>query len=358
MHRLPVFWLPLALVMLFISRYAIGVSTKLQLGQLISIIIYEDTLFKDVLSEVVKLNSEDLKSIPFIETKVTDMDKVHPLKTLFALSSNYSHYSGDDLNLSVIIFGTSVTCLTHKRLALHLALMIRLIEQDAGKENAHMRTLIFGHIIPLYMDMLSSVHRNGDDLYSMYKVVYDIKSLLGEGEISDYQPSINNLKEELKKLNTVIESSCAVNKMQEYCENLKLSKLENCSTLITDEHLMSNQVDVKTSLESLMENENALLNLFKEMDLLRHMDENVWKKLLKIPQLPTDDTNEFKRTEPPPYRAEVEDIIYMRTLSTKYDFKPKNENNAETSESPVASAKDGSTDEPLPPSQAEMPPEL
>jgi len=236
--------------------------------------------------------------------------------------------------------------------------MIRLIEQDGGKEYAHMRTLVFGHIIPLYMDMLLSVHRNGDDLYSMYKVVYNMKSLLEEGAISDYQPSIDNLKEELKKLNTVIESSCAVNKMQEYCENLKLSELKNCSEFITEQHLISDQVDVKTSLESLKENENALLNLFKEMDLFRHMDENVWKKLLKIPQLPTDDTDKFKRTEPLPYRAEVEDIIYMRSLSTKYDFKPKDENNAETSELPAELPKDGSTDDPLAPSEAQMPPEL
>lgn len=358
MRRLPLFWLPLALVTLFVSRCAIGVSTKLQLGKLISIIIYEDTLFKDVLSEVVKLNSEDLESIPFIKAKVKDMDKVHPLKTLYALSSNYSHYSGDDLNLSVIIFGTSITCMTYKRLALHLALIIRLIEQDAGKEHAHIRTLIFGQIVPLYMDMLSSVHRNGDDLYSMYKVVYDIKSLLEESAVSDYQPSINNLKEELKKLNTVIQSSCAVNKMQEYCKNLKLDKLENCSKLITDDQLMSNEVDIKTSLESLIENENALLNLFKEMDLFRHMDENVWKTLLKIPQLPTKDTDEFKRTELPPYRDEVEDIIFMRNISKKYDYIPKNENNAETSESLAATAKDGSTDETLLPSQALMPPEI
>lgn len=356
MCRLPVFWLPLALVTLFVSRCAIGVSTKLQLGQLISTIIYEDTLFKDVLSEVVKLNSEDLESIPFIKAKVKDMDKVHTLKTLYALSSNYSHYSGDDLNLRVIIFGTSMTCLTYKRLALHLALIIRLIEQDTEKQYIRIRTLIFGHIVPLYMHMLSSVYRNVGDLYSMYKIVYDIMSLLEEGTVFDFQPSINNLKEELNKLNTVIQSSCAVNKMQEYCENLKLDKLKNCSMFITDDQLMSDELDKKTSLESLIENENALLNLYKEMDLFRNVDENVWEKLLNIPQLPTENTNEFKITELPPYRDEVEDIIYMRDISKKYDYIPKNENNAETSESPAAPVKDESTFEPLAPSQAPMPP--
>ncbi|XP_027844795.1 uncharacterized protein LOC114125378 [Aphis gossypii] len=358
MRCLPIFWLPIALVTLFVTRYAIGVSTKLQLGELITTVIYEDKPNEDVLSEIVKLDGEDLKSIPFIETKVIDINKVHPLKTLFALSSKYSHYSGDDLNLSVIIFGTSITCLTHKRLALHLALMIRLIEQDGGKVYARMRTLVFGNIIPFYMDMLLSVHRNGDDLYSMYKVIYDMNSLLEEGAISDYQPSIGNLKEELKKLNTVIESSCVVNKMKDYCENFKLSELGKCSDFITDEHLISSLVDVKTSLESLKANEKALLNFFKEMDLFRHMDEKVWTKLLKIPQLPTHDTEEFERTEPLPYRAEVEDIINMRNSSTKYDYKTKDENNAEASKLPAGVVKDGgSTDAPLELSKTETPPE-
>jgi len=119
---------------------------------------------------------------------------------------------------------------------------------------------------------------------------------------------------------------------------------------------MSDELDKKTSLESLIENENALLNLYKEMDLFRNVDENVWEKLLNIPQLPTENTNEFKITELPPYRDEVEDIIYMRDISKKYDYIPKNENNAETSESPAAPVKDESTFEPLAPSQAPMPP--
>lgn len=318
--------------------------------------MYEDKLFKDVLSELVKLDSKDLKSIPFIELKVPNMDEVNPLNTLFALSSNYSHYSGDDLNLSVIVFGTTITCLTHKRLALHLALMIRLIEQDAGKEHAHVRTHVFGHIIPLFMDMLLAVHRNGDDLYSMYTVVYDIKSLVEEGTISDYQPSINNLKEELLKLNTVIESSCVVNKMKEYCESFKLAQLENCSKFITDEHLMSNEVDFETSLNSLIENENALLDFFEEMDLLRHMDKKVWQTLLNIPQLPTDDTNTFKRTKTL-YKAELESIINLRTFSIKYDYVPKNRNNVKTIEPPAELAKDGSSNDSLPPFEASKPPE-
>jgi len=97
---------------------------------------------------------------------------------------------------------------------------------------------------------------------------------------------------------------------------------------------MSNKVTVEIALASLMEIENTSLNLSKEMELLRHMDENVRNVFLDIPQLPTDDTNEFKRTEPPSYRAKVEEIINDRMLSKKYDYNPKNGDNVKTSEPP------------------------
>ncbi|XP_025203051.1 uncharacterized protein LOC112600102 [Melanaphis sacchari] len=315
MHRLANFWLPLALVTLMVSPCAIGTFTKPQLRKLISMILYEDQQFNDVLSEMVKLNDIDQTLSPFLNEKVPDIKNVNPLVSLFALTSTHPYYSGDDLNLSVTILSTSIMCLTHKRVALHLALIIRLIEQIDGQAHFQIRSRVFTHAVPLYMDMLLSVHGNADNLLAVYNIIFDMMSSLDSGETVEYDDKVNTLKQELEKLNAVIESSCVVNKMKDYCDSFKLSKLENCASFITDNQLISDGVDVNTTVESLKENENAIMNLFDEMDLLRNVDRGVWKVMLKIPDLPADDPSQFKRTELPTYRDEVEDIIYRKKLS-------------------------------------------
>jgi len=105
--------------------------------------------------------------------------------------------------------------------------------------------------------------------------------------------------------------------MKEYCSSLQLENLKNCSDKITEENIVSN-LDDKTYLAALMENENGILNLFDEMDLLRSMTMDAWKVWLKTPDLPpVTDTEEFIRTPLPKYRDEVEDVIDARNVDIK-----------------------------------------
>ncbi|XP_026813114.1 uncharacterized protein LOC113553787 [Rhopalosiphum maidis] len=340
MRHLPVIWMPLALVTLIASRGIIGLPTKSQLRQLISMILYEDQLFDDVLSENVKLDDVDQKLSPFIKEKVPDIKNVDPLVTLYALTSTHPYYSGDDLNLSVTIVGTSIMCLTYKRVALHLALLIGLIDNMDGRVHFKMRSSVFAHAIPFYMDMLSSVYKKFDDLLTVYETVFAMIS----SDSIDHETNLVTLKNELGKLNAVIASSCVVNKMKEYCSSLKLSKLEKCENIITEDQQISDSVDVNTYVESLKENENAIMNLFDEMDLIRHMDRYIWKTFLNIPDLPLDDPTQFNRTEKPTYRDEVEEIIERRKSSIKYDIKIENANNGENNQPPPADTSAASSD--------------
>jgi len=295
-------------------------------------ILYEDQLFDDVLSENVKLDDVDQKLSLFIKEKVPDIKNVDPLVTLYALTSTDPYYSGDDLNLSVTIVGTSIMCLTHKRVAFHLALLIGLIDKMDGQVHFKMRSTVFTHAIPFYMDMLSSVYKKIDSLMDVYETVF---AMISSDSLS-YETSIVTLKTELDKLNAVIESSCVVNKMKEYCSSFNLSTLENCENIITEDQQISDSVDVDIYVETLKENENDIMNLFDEMDLIRHMDRNIWKTFLNIPDLPLDDPTQFKRTEKTTYRDEVEEIIERRIFSTKYDVKIKNANNGENNQLPAA----------------------
>jgi len=304
MHRLPIFWLPLVLAVLTANRCATGSWTREQLRQLISTILYNDELFSDVLLERVKLDDvEDVS--PYIKETVRDTSDVHPLLTLHSLTTNNPHYSGYDLDLSLAIVGKSLTCLTHKRVALHLALIIRLIEEADGQAHFKVRSKVFAHALTNYMDMLSTIDSDFDKLLDVYHKVVDMSS--SEEAANDEEHS-DALKGHLDALNAVIGSSCVVSEMKDYIGSLNLDNLKQHADVIAENNRIHTTVDVTTSVKALKENENAIMDLFDEMDSVRTMDRGVSNVLLNIPDLP-DDPNEFKRTPLPRYRDEVEDIL-------------------------------------------------
>jgi len=120
--------------------------------------------------------------------------------------------------------------------------------------------------------------------------------------------------------------------MKEYCSSLKLKKLKKCEEKITEENKIVLNLEAGTIIEILIENENAILNYFDEMDSLRNMVMSSWKVLLNTPDLPSvSDEKEFVRTPLPVhfYRAEVENII--REINIQSD-KDSEESNAEKSD--------------------------
>ncbi|KAL5234239.1 hypothetical protein ACI65C_001649 [Semiaphis heraclei] len=315
MCHLPVLWLPLALTVLITNRCAIGLSTRSQLQQLIDIILFEDKLYDDVLSEKLKLENDD--SIPFplraSEKLMIDLNDVDPMAWLLALNRPHPHRSGENLNLSLTIVGKSLTCLTYKRVAIHLALIIGLIENNIEHQGQYkMRSRMFAYVIPSYMDMLSSINRNFENLLNVYDTVHAIFSSPDAEGGANNDENVKKLTELLTSLNEVIESSCAVSDMKEYCSSLKLKKLKKCEEKITDENKISLNMKADTIIKTLKENENAILNYFDEMSSLRNMDMSTWRVLMNTPDLPSgSDEKEFVRKPLPlhPYRYEVEAIF-------------------------------------------------
>ncbi|XP_060880172.1 uncharacterized protein LOC132952059 [Metopolophium dirhodum] len=316
MRCLPVIWLPLALAVLITSRCAIGAPTRSQLRQMIAMILYEDVLYNDVLSEKVILDLSDNLPPGFKET-VKNLENVDPLESLFALSTPHEYYSGDNLNLSATILGKSLTCLMHKRVAFHLSLTIGMIQNKENRVKFQMRARVFTNAIPYYIDMSAAIYKKYDELLDVYDMLHGMFSSLEIVEDAEYEANIEQIKKKMVFLTGVIKSSCVVNEMKQYCSSLQLENLENCADKITEEDIVS-ELDVNTYVATLMENENDIFNLFDEMDVLRSMHMDAWKVWLKTPDLPpVTETEEFIRTPLPKYRDEVEEIIATRELAIK-----------------------------------------
>lgn len=288
-------------------------------------------MYDDVLSERVKLGEDD--NVPLSVSKtVYDPNNVDPLVSLLALHTPHPYRSGENLNLSLTIVGKSLMCLTYKRVALHLALIIGLIENIEHQGQYKIRSRMFTYVIPSYMDMFSSINRNYDDLLKVYDTVHAIFSSPDTVGDAENDENVKKLTKELTSLNEVINKSCVVNKMKEYCSSLKLKKLKKCEEKITEENKIVLNLEAGTIIEILIENENAILNYFDEMDSLRNMVMSSWKVLLNTPDLPSvSDEKEFVRTPLPVhfYRAEVENII--REINIQSD-KDSEESNAEKSD--------------------------
>jgi len=286
---------------------------------MIAMILYEDELYKDLLSERVILQKYD-DPPPYMEDALKDLNHVSPMKSLVTLRASHQHYSYDNVNLSRIIIEMSLTCLMHKRVAVHLALIIGLIQNNDGRAKFKMRAQVFTYAIPFYIDMLASIDGNYDKLLSLYYLVHGMWSSPTVEEDAECEGNINKLKVELNSLIDDIKSSCVVQEMKQYCSSLDLDNLKSCEDKITDENIISN-LDVNNYIEILMENENAILNMYDEMDLFRTLDMSAWNALLKTPHLtPVVNAGEFIRKPLLKYRDEVEYII----TTMKSDIGDKN----------------------------------
>jgi len=105
------------------------------------------------------------------------------------------------------------------------------------------------------------------------------------------------------------------NEIKQYCSSLKLTNLENCEDKINDENKINLNLDINTITATLIENENAILNYFEEMDLFRNVPMSTWNIFLKTPELPpASDEKAFIRKPLPvhPYRDEIEAILAER----------------------------------------------
>lgn len=271
-------------------------------------ILYEDKLYNDVLSEKVILDESDSLP-PWIDKIVKDLNNVDPLQALLALSSPREHYSGYNLNLSETILGKSLSCLMYKRVTFHLSLIIGLIQKNDNRVRFKTRANIFAYVIPFYIDMLYAIYKKYNHLLNLYDKLNGMVSKLDTVEDAVYEDYIKELTEQLKILIDDIKSSCVVSEMKQYCSSFKLKDLKDCDAQINDENIVSN-LDVEMSIKTLMENENAILDLFDEMDLLRSMQMEAWKVWLNIPDFPEQTKTEvFIRTPMPIHKIEVETII-------------------------------------------------
>jgi len=259
----------------------------------------------------------------WINSILNELNNVDPLKALLALSSPHEHYSGHNLNLSAIILGKSLSCLMHKRVAFHLFLIINIIEKKYEWNKLKARVFIFVYVIPFYIDMLYNIYKKYDHLLKVYDLLYDMATkLLSAEDDSNYDSYIQKLKNELKNLNEVIKSSCVVNKIEQYYRSFQLINLQNYEIRFENTEIVTD-LDYKTIMLALMENEDAILNFFDEIDILRSKSMDEWTLLLNIiPNLPTE---ELVRT---PLLERIHKIKEIERI--KWDINAADENEEET----------------------------
>lgn len=270
--------------------------TNDRLHSVITKILAQDTVYAAVLTERIALAETDVPAS--LRDRFRDLDDVHPLYALFALNRyRDDHYSSKELDLSSLILSTAMTCRTFKRVAVHVALIVRLIAlENDGKAGYTTRAGVLAHVLPYNMDLLSTAEKPFAELIRLYDRVADIASRKDEDDVAAKDAHRTALADELRSLNATIQSSCKVGKMKDYFGELRLLRdIARFPNPITDDDTVADDVPLPEITAMLKANENAILDFYDEMALFRNMSAPTWQNLLKSPDLPADETV-FKRT--------------------------------------------------------------
>lgn len=292
-------------VMTIGSRSCRAMPTQSQLHNIIAEILYEDEQWWDVLSERVRLNENAVPPLARQDV-LADRLYVDPLVALHKLMKTPEHVSGADLRLSAMILDTAVMCLAFKRVAVHIALTVRMIALESEQRNFVVRAMVFANVVPAYMDVLSTT---SGKRYAQLLQVFDAVAPVARQTVEhvEKQNYTDRLSAALKSLTDTIGASCEQVDMREYFSSLKLPTAERLrlDDAIVDVNRVADTVDLGTVVQLLRENETAIMSLYDEMYLLKYMSMDTWKSVLNYPDLP-DDTADFEMTTPPPsYRDKM-----------------------------------------------------
>lgn len=306
-------------LMAVLTMRARGFPTMIQQRDMIRGILFEDQRFANLLSERVRLNKTDVPAS--VRDKLASFDDIDPLHALMKLVNPDDYYSGDELVLSTMVVSTALTCLTFKRIAVHVALTIRMIALETERKQYVVRTSVFTKVLPYHMDMLSTMdglptatsasaaNRKYTKLLKVYDRIFKIASQESERIAKEeYQQSLN---EELKTLNDIIGMSCRNSKMKEYYKNLELTAAD-LNDMITDEQTIADGVPLGTIMELLKENEKGIFDMYQDMAQFRNMSMVSWESILNATGLEETD-EDFKNGVRPKFRDTMVKYLDRRT---------------------------------------------
>lgn len=278
--------------------------TPAQLHNIITEILYEDEQWRDVLSERVRLNGDTVPPLARQDVLIAG-HYVDTLVALHELMKSPEHVSGADLRLSAMILDTAVMCQAFKRVAVHVALTVRMVELEAEQREFVMRAMIFANVVPTYMNVLSTSGERYAQLSEVFDAVMPVARQTAEHV--EKQKYVDRLSMALRSLTNTIGASCEQADMSDYFRTLRLPTVERLPTSIFDGNRVADSVDLVTVVQLLRENETAIMAVYDEMYLLKHMDMSTWKSVLNYPEMPDDVVKELEMittttTSPESYR--------------------------------------------------------
>lgn len=299
-----------------------GRPTGPQLRDIIRQILYEDMLFQDLLSEKIKADAVELPpSIrdAVLRSQTANTGDLDPLVALHRLRPGRAkHYSGQALTASTRIVATALGCLTTKRVAVHVALTSRMFVLQTSQDAIRTRLRVFANLIPRDVDMLMAVSdvKHVDVLLVLAEKIRGMLSHT-DGEFAK-QENLDGLNEALTTISRTIESSCVHHDMADYFAGLGIAMpedMERYPEIVVPGQKISDAVALDTIVAWIKENENAVMNLYDLLYLLRTMSLSTWKSLLNYEDMPTAD-EDFDRRQLPSYRDEIRKILSSRFQAT------------------------------------------
>lgn len=288
-----------------------GLSVKQSKWDVVRKILFEDKKWKDLLSERVRLNKDQ---VPLgVRDLMTDYDDVDPLITLHKLvrpEALGAHYSGSEMTLGTMIVETAVSCMTLKRTAVYIALALRLTALESEKKQLAGQASVFAHIIPYSVNALPPTDsRAYDELMSIYDVVTGA-IVPDDDEKFDKDKYVDGLAARLLSVNAIVADLCMVTDVNEYFNALRLPTVlnEQLGDVFADGHQVSEALQLATVVALLRDNENAMLDAGERLSPLAEQDVAVVQGSLKA--YPKTLPECFVRTAPTGnYREAMAEIL-------------------------------------------------
>lgn len=298
MHFIPnVVWLT---VVALTMRCCAGYPSQKQFVNIIKHVLEENEYYENILSEKVRLKRNEIPAL--YSQEVPDHDNVNPTLTLLALPVNKDTYSGKAVDLSVLIIGTSITCLLYKRFAIQLALVRRMIATETDQEQHLARAKVLAYMLPLGIDLLMITQTGHEVLRDLYAKVVVVAYQNGEQYVKN--DFVTQLNDGLNMLNATIQSSCVNSNVKTYYRKFNFMTEAllfhfaaddfTANDFITEEFEISDKLRPSALTELMMENENAIMDECERLSVFRNMGMSTWNVLLGIPALSTN-PKEFKR---------------------------------------------------------------
>lgn len=286
-----------------------GLPVKQSKWDVVRKILFEDKHWKELLSERVRLDKEN---VPLgVRNMMIDYDDIDPLVTLHRLMRPEDldeHYSASEMTLGMMIVEMAVTCMTLKRTVVYVALALRLAALESENMQLAGQASVFAHIIPYSTNALPPTNKAYEELMSVYEVV--MASIVpDDNEQFDKDKYVSGLTAKLESMDAIVAASCKSADIKKYFKQLQLPTAlnEQLDDVFADGHQVSENVQQATIIALLRDTENAVMDESKKFSALASQDVAAGQQSLK--GYPKTLPECFVRTPPTNYRKVMMEML-------------------------------------------------